>query len=398
MPGYRELARDREFRALFVAHVVSVAGDQFARVALTVHVYDRTASAGLTALTYALTFLPDLVGGPLLSGLADRFARKEVMVAADLVRAVLLLFMAVPGMPLWALAALLVLVQFAGAPHGAARAALLPQVLPDERYPMGQAVLSTVTQAAQVAGFLTGGAMVAWLGPGPVLVADAVTFGVSALLVLVFLLDRPAPRGPRVRAWPGDLVGGARLVWGDRQLRALVALACVSGFYIAAEALAAPLAARLGAGPAAVGAIFGVVSAGTAVGMLVLARVPRAQGLRWMPWLAVVSCAVLLPMALSPGLAWSLVLLGLSGAASGYQLLANALFVRSVPDATRGQAFGLAVTALRVSQGLGIAAAGAMAHWWPVHHVIAAIAGLGTVAAAGAAWEWRKVRRSVPQF
>jgi hypothetical protein len=97
-------------------------------------------------------------------------------------------------------------------------------------------------------------------------------------------------------------------------------------------------------------------------------------------------------------LAWSLVLLGLSGAASGYQLLANALFVRSVPDATRGQAFGLAVTALRVSQGLGIAAAGAMAHWWPVHHVIAAIAGLGTVAAAGAAWEWRKVRRSVPQF
>lgn len=398
MSGYRELARDREFRALFVAHVVSVAGDQFARVALTVHVYDRTASAGLTALTYALTFLPDLVGGPLLSGLADRFARKEVMVAADLVRAVLLLFMAVPGMPLWALAALLVLVQFAGAPHGAARAALLPQVLPDERYPMGQAVLSTVTQAAQVAGFLTGGALVAWLGTGPVLVADAMTFGVSALLVLVFLLDRPAPRGPRVRAWPGDLVGGARLVWGDRQLRALVALACVSGFYIAAEALAAPLAARLGAGPAAVGAIFGVVSAGTAVGMLVLARVPRAQGLRWMPWLAVVSCAVLLPMALSPGLAWSLVLLGLSGAASGYQLLANALFVRSVPDATRGQAFGLAVTALRVSQGLGIAAAGAMAQWWPVHHVIAGIAGLGTLAAAGAAWEWRKVRRSVPQF
>lgn len=398
MSGYRELARDREFRALFVAHVVSVAGDQFARVALTVHVYDRTASAGLTALTYALTFLPDLVGGPLLSGLADRFARKEVMVAADLVRAVLLLFMAVPGMPLWALAALLVLVQFAGAPHGAARAALLPQVLPDERYPMGQAVLSTVTQAAQVAGFLTGGALVAWLGTGPVLVADAMTFGVSALLVLVFLLDRPAPRGPRVRAWPGDLVGGARLVWGDRQLRALVALACVSGFYIAAEALAAPLAARLGAGPAAVGAIFGVVSAGTAVGMLVLARVPRAQGLRWMPWLTVVSCAVLLPMALSPGLAWSLVLLGLSGAASGYQLLANALFVRSVPDATRGQAFGLAVTALRVSQGLGIAAAGAMAQWWPVHHVIAGIAGLGTLAAAGAAWEWRKVRRSVPQF
>ncbi|SDJ17980.1 Predicted arabinose efflux permease, MFS family [Lentzea albidocapillata subsp. violacea] len=399
MPGYRDLARDREFRALLVAHVVSVAGDQFARVALTVHVYDRTASAGLTAMTYALTFLPDLLGGPLLSGLADRFARRPVMVAADLVRAVLLLFMAVPGLPLWALASLLVLVQFAGAPHGAARAALLPQILPDERYPMGQAVLSTVTQAAQVAGFLTGGALVAWLGAGLVLVADGLTFAVSAVLVGAFLLHRPAPRHPHVRAWPADLIGGARLVWGDRRLRALVALACVSGFYIAGEALAAPLAAQLGAGPAAVGAIFGVVSAGTAVGMVLLARLPRERGLRWMPLLSVLSCAVLLPMALTPGLGWSLVLLGLSGAASGYQLLANATFVRSVPDATRGQAFGLAVTALRVSQGVGIAAAGAAAQWWPVHHVIAATAGLGTLVAAGAAWEWKQAAgRSVPRF
>ncbi|MFJ5991667.1 MFS transporter [Lentzea sp. NPDC092896] len=390
MPGYRGLARDREFRALFVAHVVSVAGDQFARVALTVHVYDRTASAGLTALTYALTFLPDLLGGPLLSGLADRFARRTVMVAADLVRAALLLLMAVPGLPLWVLAALLVTVQLAGAPHGAARAALLPSILPDERYPLAQAVLSTVTQAAQVAGFLGGGVLVASLGPGPVLLADGVTFAVSALLVGVFLLDRPAPGHPHVRAWPADLLGGARLVWGDRRLRALVALACVSGFYIPAEALAAPLASQLGAGPAAVGAIFGVVSAGTALGMVVLARVPAGRGLRWMPVLSVVSCAVLLPMALSPGLVWTLVLLGLSGAASGYQLLANATFVRSVPDATRGQAFGLAVTALRVSQGLGIAAAGAAAHWWRVPHVIAAIAGLGVLAAAGAAWEWKQ--------
>ena len=388
MPGYRGLARDREFRALFVAHVVSVAGDQFARVALTVHVYDRTASAGLTALTYALTFLPDLLGGPLLSGLADRFARRSVMVAADVVRAALLLVMAVPGLPLWALAALLVAVQLAGAPHGAARAAVLPNILPDERYPLAQAVLNTVTQLAQVAGFLGGGVLVASLGPGPVLVADAVTFAVSALLVGVFLLHRPPPDHPHVRAWPADLVGGAALVWGDRKLRALVALACVSGFYITAEALAAPLASRLGAGPAAVGAIFGVVAAGTAAGMIVLARVPAERGLRWMPVLAVASCAVLLPMAFEPALLWTLVLLGLSGAASGYQLLANATFVRSVPDATRGQAFGLAVTALRVSQGLGIAAAGVAAHHWPVHHVVAAVAGVGVLAAAAAAREW----------
>ncbi|MGW4211001.1 MFS transporter [Lentzea sp. NPDC004789] len=388
MPGYRELARDGEFRALFVAHVVSVAGDQFARVALTVHVYDRTASAGLTALTYALTFLPDLVGGPLLSGLADRFARKDVMVAADLARAALLLAMAVPLLPLWTLAALLVLVQFAGAPHGAARAALLPQILPDQRYPIGQAVLSTVTQAAQVAGFLTGGALVAWWGPNLVLVADAVTFGVSALLVGVFLLDRPAPTHPHLRAWPADLVGGARLVWHDRRLRALVALACVSGFYIVGEALAVPYAARLGAGPAAVGAIFAAYAAGAAAGMLLVARLGQRPQLRLMPWLAIAACAVLVPAALRPGLVVSVGLFALSGAASAYHLVANTTFVRAVPDSSRGQAFGLAVTALRVSQGLGVALAGLAAETLAAHLVVAAAGALGVLAAGGAATAW----------
>jgi predicted MFS family arabinose efflux permease len=389
MPGYRDLARDREFRALLAAHVVSVAGDQFARVALTVHVYDRTASAGLTAMTYALTFLPDLLGGPLLSGLADRFARKRVMVAADLIRAALLLVMAVPGLPLWALAALVVLVQFAGAPHGAARAALLPHILPDERYPMGQAVLSTLTQAAQVAGFLTGGALVAWLGPGPVLVADALTFAISALLAGTYLLHRPAPARAHVRAWPTDLVGGTRLVWGDRRLRALVALACVSGFYIVGEALAVPYAASLGAGPAGVGLLFGAYAAGAAAGMLVVAHLNERLQLRVMPWLAIAACAVLVPAALRPGLVVSVGMFALSGAASAYHLVANTRFVRAVPDSSRGQAFGLAVTALRVSQGLGVALAGLAAETIAAHLVVAAAGALGVLAACGAATLWR---------
>ena len=46
------------------------------------------------------------------------------------------------------------------------------------------------------------------------------------------------------------------------------------------------------------------------------------SGMRWMPWLSIVSCAVLVPMVLGPGLVWSLALFALSGMASGYQLLA----------------------------------------------------------------------------
>ncbi|MFD1045420.1 MFS transporter, partial [Kibdelosporangium lantanae] len=70
---FRSVFANSEFRALWTAQVLSIAGDQLARVALTLLVFIRTNSSGWAALTYALTFIPDLVGGPLLSGLADRF-------------------------------------------------------------------------------------------------------------------------------------------------------------------------------------------------------------------------------------------------------------------------------------------------------------------------------------
>src|SRR5437868_595361 len=90
----------KEFRALWAAEVLSVCGDQLARVALSVLVFSRTGSATLTGLTYALTFVPALVGGWWLSWVADRMPRRTVLVVADLVRAVLAAVMAVPGLPL----------------------------------------------------------------------------------------------------------------------------------------------------------------------------------------------------------------------------------------------------------------------------------------------------------
>lgn len=67
-----------EFRALWTAYALSVAGDQLAAVGLSVLVFDRTGSPAWAAATYAMTFLPDLTGGALLSGLADRFPRRRI--------------------------------------------------------------------------------------------------------------------------------------------------------------------------------------------------------------------------------------------------------------------------------------------------------------------------------
>ena len=69
---FREVFAVREFRPLFGTFLLSTAGDELARVALTVLVYQRTASPLLSALTFAIGHLPWLLGGPLLSALADR--------------------------------------------------------------------------------------------------------------------------------------------------------------------------------------------------------------------------------------------------------------------------------------------------------------------------------------
>ena len=87
---FREVFAVREFRPLFGTFLLSTAGDELARVALTVLVYQRTASPLLSALTFAIGHLPWLLGGPLLSTLADRLPRHRVLIGADVTRAVLL--------------------------------------------------------------------------------------------------------------------------------------------------------------------------------------------------------------------------------------------------------------------------------------------------------------------
>ncbi|GAA4540006.1 MFS transporter [Amycolatopsis samaneae] len=389
-----------EFRALFLAVVVSVAGDQVARVGLSVLVFERTRSAGWTAAAYALTYVPNVLAGPLLSGLADRWPRRAVMIVADLLRAALLVAMAIPGLPLVVVAALLVLVQAAGAPGNAARAATLAAVLPGEdEYVLGKGIVDIVVQLAQVAGFAMGGTLTAALGPSQALLADAASFVVSAVVLRAGLLARPAPAarsatGPGPRRWWGDLTAGARLVAETPRLRALVGLACVAGLYITVEGLAAPYAAQVGGTARAVGVLLAAGPAGAVVGMLIVRRLPTALRPRLLTPLAIAACAPLLVCAAEPGLAVTALLWAVSGLASAYHLPASAAFVRAVPDAHRGQAYGLAATALQTSQGLGIALAGLAATLLPASAVVAVCGGLGVLAAVAAGGAWDRARRA----
>ena len=402
---FRDTLAVAAFRRLWAGQLLSILGDQVARVALTVLVFDRTASAALTALTYALTFLPDLVAGPLLSGLADRFPRRATMVAADVGRAVLVAAMAVPGVPLAALCALLVAVQMLASPFLAARSAILPHLLDGDRYVAGAALMGTTYQSAQVLGFALGGPLVTLLGVSPALALDAATFVVSALVLRLGLPEHRAEgvptTGPGLRgvvAGTREAVGrigaGARVVGRDARLRALIALACVSAFVVTVEGLAAPYAGHLGVGPVAVGFLLAANPLGAAVGIVLLTRVvaPDARG-RLLGPLAVGSCLPLIGSALDPPLPAVIGLWVLSGLCCAYQVPANAAFVAAVTDAHRGQAFGLAVTALRVTQGLGVLLSGVLAQESSPPRAVAISGVLGAGTALLAAGAWRRARR-----
>ena len=381
---FRDVFAVPEFRALWLAQVLSVAGDQLARVALTVLVYDRTHSAALAALTFVMGMLPTFVGGALLSGLGDRLPRRAVMIACDLGRAALLVIMTLPGVPLAGLVVLLFLVTAGNAPFTSARAAIYPEILPGDRYLVGTAVTLTTSQFAQVIGFAAGGALAGAFGVGTSLLADAVTFAASALLVRLGVTGRPAAStGPRRRSAPlAGLAAGTRLVFARPGLRAPMLLAWLAAFYNAPEGVATPFARSLGGGAATTGLLLAFPALGYALGALVFGRMvkPVVRGRLMVP-LATACSAILIPIALRPSLPVTLLILAASGACACYQVAAQAAFVAAAPVHQRSQAFGLATAGLSLGQGTAMILAGAAAQHLPPAAVIGTAGALGTAAA-----------------
>lgn len=358
MGRFREVLGVREFRALWAAELLSVAGDQLARVGLAVLVYARTGSAGLTALTYALTFLPALVGGVLLGWLADRFPRRELMIGVDLARAVLAGLMAIPGLPIPVLLVLVVLLTLGGAPVKAAQQALLPAILRGDRYVVGLSLRTITNQGAQVAGFLGGGALLVALDPHVALGLNAVTFVVGATVLLFGVAHRPAARAAR----SARAAGAAALIWRDPRLRALTALSWLVGLFVVPEGLAAPYATGLGVTVAAVGLLMAADPVGSIAGAWLVSRIPPRHRSRAITGFAVASGLPLVACLAEPPLAGVVVLWALSGACTtAYLILAQASFVLAVPDDRRGAASGLVGAGVLSSQGVAVLGAGLLA-------------------------------------
>jgi predicted MFS family arabinose efflux permease len=383
-PRFRDLLAVGEFRALWLAQIGSVLGDQLARVALTLEVYVRTRSALLAAVTYAASVLPAFAGGVLLAGLADRYPRRRVMIACDIARMVLVLIMTVPHLPIAVPVVLLFAVTMFGVPFTSARAAIYPDVLAGELYVLGTATTITTFQFAQVLGLALGGAVVSVTGVTGALAIDAATYAISAVITLVWVRKRPAPRAaePAASSRTADLLAGVRLVFSDPALRTPMLLGWLAAFYNAPEGIAAPLAAGFGTGNVGTGLILATPALGACVGAIAFSRLAGpATRTRWMRPLAVASCAALTAFALDPDFRLALVILLVSGLCDCYQIAAIALFVLATPDNQRGQAFGLAQAGMSLNQGTAMILAGAAAQHYAPTTVVAVAGALGAVVA-----------------
>ena len=335
---------------------MSFLGDSLGLVALMLHVAATTGQAlAVAALLLAGDFAPALLG-PLAGTVADRLDRRRVMVACELVQGVLVVVTALwlPSLPL-----LLVLVGLravAGQVFQPASRAAVPEVVPEPDLERANAAVGVATNGGETLGPLVAALLLPVLEVRGVLLVDAATFAVSA--VLLGLLPAVAGGGPdqgRRASFLADTRTGLRYVWGERTVRAVVFgyVAIVACNGIDDVALVFLATDTLGGGDGAVGLLLAAVGIGLLAGYALLAR---TRGRVAMPALLLAGFAVSSAGNLLTGLAWAVAaafavqaIRGLGIAA--LDVAATTLVQRIVPAHLLGRVFGT------LYGGIGVAAA-----------------------------------------
>jgi predicted MFS family arabinose efflux permease len=215
---------DRSVRRTWLSQIVSLVGDMTAWVGANVLVFQQTHSSFDVALLNALTFAAWLGPAQVLTAACARFPRLRVMVATDVIRAVLFCSLVVPGLPLPAFLALYFAAMCNAPVFECTRSALMMDITRPEELAPALSLLNSTSQAGSLLGFAFGGALVAFIAPQALLVVNAGTFVVSALLLAGVRIQVPSVVATVSTAAAG---GRASLRAATRSLRERVVLRCV---------------------------------------------------------------------------------------------------------------------------------------------------------------------------
>jgi MFS family permease len=323
-------------RRIAVAQLISLTGSQAAITALLFTLFQRTGSSRWIAAALLLTLGTQGVLSPVGGALGDRFDRRRVMIASDLLGAVCFAAMAAAGSP-----ASLLALAFAAAvvetPFFPSASAAVPNLVHESDLAWANGTIAFGSNIGYLVGPALGGALVAAFGAPTVFVANAFSFLLSASLVATV-------RGSFSGAHDHEetyrgIRAGFRFVWRDRMLRTMIfsfaVFALCVGSILVAEL---PLSTSFHAGAVGYGLLSTSFGIGALVGSLLGKRLTPATDRPAMVAASFVTAAGFGSVALMPALAPVFGAMVLCGASDGVvDVAVQVIFQRRSPDQVRSR-------------------------------------------------------------
>jgi len=181
----RLIGRNSNFRRLWVAQIVSEIGDWFYTLSIYTLLLQLTGHAGSVALALVLQVIPQTLAGPTAGVVNDRIKRKHVMIAADLIRCVVVLMMLSvrSASMVWLVYPLLLAETTMAAFFEPARSAVIPNIAASEEVLVANTLSSATWSVNLLIGASVGGVVAAFLGRNAAFILNALSFLISALLI-----------------------------------------------------------------------------------------------------------------------------------------------------------------------------------------------------------------------
>jgi MFS family permease len=391
------LRRATGFRLLFLATLSSGLGTWLAVVALTVDVWDRTHSAKWVSALLIADFMPAVAIGIALGPLLDRLSRRRLMIVADLSRVgvfAALPFTHTPG-------GIVILAAAAGFATGFFRPAVfagLPNLVGERDLPAANSLLRSAEYLTTTAGTLLGGVIVAAAGPHPAYWTNAVSFLLSAALLVRIPAQQLQAAAAASRGHWRDVAEGFGLIRRSRALLTVFVVWNLIMFHNGAVNVAEVKLAKVSfhAGDFGFGLLWAFSGLGLAFGSLLAAVWLDRYGIPLVYTAAVAAMALGSGLAsISPSVWVAIWCVALGGAGNGAAIVYNSLLVqRGVADRLRGRAFTVLMSSTFALMGIGMIVAGPLTDRFGARWLY----GGAAVVAALAAFVASVLTRGMPEY
>ncbi|MEU3996261.1 MFS transporter [Streptomyces fungicidicus] len=355
MRSYRDLFRTPEFTPLFLSSSAQTVARTTSGLALATLVFRETASPLLAALSMFGPSLAHVLGATLLMSAADRLPPRATTTGTALVYAALTALLALPGLPVAAVFAVLLLNGLVASVGGGVRWGLLNEILPEDGYLLGRSVFNMMNGLMQITGYAAGGVLVAVLSPRRALLLAAALYVTAAAVARLGLTRRP-PRAtgrPSVRAtWTAN----AQLWSSAPRRHVYLALWIPNGLIVGCESLYVSYA------PDAAGTLFACAALGMLAGDIAVGRlVPPDRRRRLGAPLLLLLATPYLAFVLRPPLAVAAALVAVASAGFAASLVQQQRLMALTPAGLSGHALGLHSSGMLTLQGACAALAGGLA-------------------------------------